>query len=299
MQIGYLSTLYHTSFQIKNIQTKIQGNTLEWKLFSTGPAMLEAFSSGEIDLGYIGLPPVIIGLSRGLKLKCVAGGHIEGTVLVATEEFDSYNNSTDIDSLISQFKGKTIGVPSKGSIHDVILRKITAGTDIQIKNYPWADFIPSALQDGAIDAGVGTPALAVASSHLASTHIVIPPNFLWPWNPSYGIVSSEDLINQNPEFIKDFLVNHEKMCNFIKNSPIQAAEIATKELGIKDVNFGVEIFKISPGYCASLPPEYIESSLKFVPELQKQGYIESKFNKSDIFYTEIIKEVHPENHHYK
>ncbi|MBU4535427.1 MAG: ABC transporter substrate-binding protein [Euryarchaeota archaeon] len=296
MKIGYLSTLYHTSFQIKSMQPKIQGEPLEWKLFSTGPAMVEAFSSGEIDLGYVGLPPVMIGLSRGMEIKCVAGGHIEGTVLVATEEFNSYTNSTDIDSLISQFEGKTIGVPSRGSIHDVILRKITANTDIKIKNYSWADFIASALQDGAIEAGVGTPALAVAASN--ETQIIIPPHLLWPWNPSYGIVSSEEIIDQNPEIIKDFLIIHENMCNFIKNNPLPAAEIVSKEWGIKDINFVLNTFNISPGYCASLPLEYVESTIKFISELEKQGYLDNKIKKKDIFYTKIIDKLHPERNHY-
>lgn len=296
MKIGYLSTLYHTSFQIKSMQPKIQKETLEWKLFSSGPAMVKAFSAGEINLGYVGLPPVMIGLSRGMELKCVAGGHIEGTVLVATEEFDSYNISTDVDSLISQFEGKTIGVPSRGSIHDVILRKIAANKDIKIKNYPWADFIPGALQDGVIDAGVGTPAMAVAAG--GGTQIIIPPHLLWPWNPSYGIVSSAAIIDENPEFIRDFLIIHENSCNFIKNNPLPAAEIVSKELGIKDINFALNTFRISPGYCASLPLEYIESTLKFITELKKQGYLNSMMKKKDIFYTKIIDKVHPERNHY-
>ena len=62
-------------------------NDIKWSLFPTGPAMMKAFESKEIDLGYIGLPPVMIGISKGIKIKCVAGGHVEGTVMVGTEQF--------------------------------------------------------------------------------------------------------------------------------------------------------------------------------------------------------------------
>lgn len=82
-RIGYLTTLYHTSFILKGSdQLEKAGLKASWKLFPNGPAMIESFEKNELDLGYIGLPPVMIGISRGLKIKCVAGGHVEGTVLI-------------------------------------------------------------------------------------------------------------------------------------------------------------------------------------------------------------------------
>jgi len=47
----------------------------------------EAFKNREIDIGYIGLPPAIIGIGRGVPIICVAGGHVEGTVLIARKGY--------------------------------------------------------------------------------------------------------------------------------------------------------------------------------------------------------------------
>ena len=77
--IGHLSTFYHTSFILEGTDwLQKAGLDVTWKLFASGPDMVRAFENKEIDLGYIGLPPAIIGIARGLPLKCIAGGHVEG-----------------------------------------------------------------------------------------------------------------------------------------------------------------------------------------------------------------------------
>jgi NitT/TauT family transport system substrate-binding protein len=301
LNIGYLSTIYHTSFILKSPGNKfLEGieTDLDWTLFPTGPAMMNAFKTGEIDAGYIGLPPVMIGINKGLKLKCLAGGHVEGTVMISKDSFSSFDDLGSVNKVLEQFEGETIGTPARGSIHDVIIRDLIQDRDISIINYPWADFIPSAIDDGEIAAGLGTPALATVASQEINSKLIIPPSKLWPYNPSYGIVVREELIKREPEFINDFLMAHEAACNFIRNQPGEAAEVAAGQLGNIDVDFVMETFQISPKYCASLPEEYIKSTLDFVPVLEKLGYLEKKIKREDIFHLKFIQEVHPEPSHY-
>ena len=109
MKIGYLSTIYHTSFILKSGKFSFESSDeTTWKLFPTGPEMMKAFESEDIDLGYIGLPPVMIGIEHGMKIKCVAGGHIEGTVMISKEPYSSYSELGDIESVLNQYNGKTI-----------------------------------------------------------------------------------------------------------------------------------------------------------------------------------------------
>jgi NitT/TauT family transport system substrate-binding protein len=271
---------------------------LDWSLYPTGPAMMKSFASGETDIGYIGLPPVMIRLENGLKLKCVGGGHVEGTVMVAPESYKTYDELGSIKAVLEQFEGEVIGTPSRGSIHDVIINELTKEYDITIKNFDWADFIPDAIEDGEIAAGVGTPSLATVISNLLDSNIVIPPYKLWPFNPSYGIVVREELINESPEFIIQFLKAHEKACNLIRFQPENAAEIAYNELEVVSKDFVLNTYKISPKYCASLPEDYINSTLKFIPVLQNLGYMHSTLKREDIFELKFIQKTHPEPAHY-
>lgn len=260
--------------------------------------MMEAFESENIDLGYIGLPPVMIGIENGLKIKCIAGGHIEGTVMVAPEFYNSFDELESINDVLKQFEGKTIGTPTKGCIHDVIIREMTKDFNIEIKNFSWADFIPDAIEEGEIIAGVGTPSLATVIPNRIDSNIVIPPNKLWPWNPSYGIVAREELIEKSPEFIIDFLKAHEDASNLIRNNPESAADIALGEVDVLNKEFVLKTYNVSPRYCTSIPQEYIESTLKFIPVLKNLGYMKGNLKQEDIFNTQFIKKVHPEQNHY-
>lgn len=299
MKIGYLSTIYHTSFILKSGKFhKGDLDGIEWTLYPTGPGMMEAFKSGEIDLGYVGLPPVMMGISNGMKLKCVAGGHVEGTVMIAQDSYQSYSELGTLKSTLKQFEGKTIGTPAAGSIHDVIIRNMVEGLDISIKNYPWADFIPDAILDGEIAAGVGTPSLATAASLQFDSKVVAPPSKLWPYNPSYGIVVQEDLISKSPDFIVKFLKAHEDACNLIRQHPEQAARITASEMGVVDTDFVLKTYSISPRYCAALPPEYVKSTMDFIPVLKKLGYMKKDLKVEDVFNLNFIEKIHREKAHY-
>jgi len=300
INIGHLSTLYHTSFILMSTdwlgKSGIQAN---WKLFASGPDIVKAFEKKEIDIGYIGLPPAIIGMDRGVPLVCVAGGHVEGTVLIARKNYRTYAHLNDINTAMEQFKGKVIGSPPKGSIHDVIINNIINENDldIKVKNYPWTDFVLEALVDGDIDAAVGTPSLVVAAANACGAKIIIPPHMLWPDNPSYGIVIHKDLMH-HPDVILKFLNEHEKASNFIRNHPLEASRLVSKLTGIVDEKFVLDAYGISPKYCAALSKEFVASTIAFVPVLHRLKYISNIIPEKEIFEYCFIGKIHKELPHY-
>lgn len=304
IRIGHLSTSYHTAFILMGTDwiEKRMSVEAEWRLFPTGPAMIKAFDKGDLDIGYIGLPPAMIGIARGLAIKCVAGGHMEGTVFTAKKDFKTVNEIGSAKETLKQFKGKIIGTPSKGSIHDVIIRnfleKFELQNDVAVKNFAWADQILEAMEDNEVEGGVGTPPLAVLASRLLNAKVILPPNAMWPHNPSYGIVATTAMIKSSSSLVEDFIRLHEEACNLIRRQPKEAAEIAANSLGMIDRDFIFEVYKISPKYCASLSEEYMDSSLAFVPFLQKTGYISNVLNAGDVFHTDFVERIHREKPHY-
>jgi len=217
--IGYLSTMYHTSHLLRagqHLQKKLT-RAPAWVLFPTGPAMVEAFAAGTIDIGYIGLPPAMMAIGKGVPVICIAGGHMEGTAMIAAGHYQSFDDLKSSGEVLKQFNGKRLGSPTRGSIHDVIIRNLIEeqGTPIGIENYPWADLIPEAIDAREIDGAVGTPALAVLGKRAYGTAMVIPPHELWPFNPSYGIVVRQELLAEKA-LLGDFLKVHEMACNLIK-----------------------------------------------------------------------------------
>lgn len=300
INIGHLSTVYHTSFILMGTDwLEKAGIRAGWKLFASGPDIVKAFAKREIDMGYIGLPPAIIGIDRGIPIKCVAGGHVEGTVLIAGKEYRTLDELEDLNTVLGQFKGKVIGSPPEGSIHDVIINNALkqAKLDIKVKNFAWADFVLEALVDNEVEAAVGTPSLAVAASRACGAAIIVPPHALWQNNPSYGIVVRKELM-KHPDAILTFLEMHERASNFIRSNPINAAAVVSKLTGMVDENFVLEAYRISPKYCAALSPEFVEATLAFVPVLHRLGYISKLLKENEIFEYSFINSVHKEKPHY-
>jgi NitT/TauT family transport system substrate-binding protein len=304
LRIGHLSTFYHTSILLtaRGGIDDVMGTDVLWKLFGTGPAIVDAFRRGEIDMAYIGLPPAIIGIDRGVKIKCVAGGHIEGTVLIGRDPFKGFPESGDLSDILRQFRGLKIGVPAKGSIHDVIiseyLDRFSLKDEIMIVNFQWADQIVDALYKGQLSAAVGTPALAVALDRYAGGKVLYPPSRLWPDNPSYGILVENNFLNEQRGTVERFLVLHEEATAFFRNNPTDAAKIIADYIGIVDEAFIMDTLKISPKYCAQITNEYISSTMEFVKVLKKLGYISREVSSGEIFDTSLIKKIHPEEDHY-
>lgn len=304
LRIGHLSTAYHTAFILMGghwVEKRMKEQA-EWTLFPTGPAMVQAFKKGDLDIGYIGLPPAMIGMEQGLKIQCVGGGHVEGTVITGIAGYQTLQETGSVEATLAQFKGKKIGTPSRGSIHDVIIRKMISDAgltkSVAIENFVWADFILEAMEDEKVAGGCGTPPLAVLAQRYLDAPLVLPPSAIWPYNPSYGIVATKKMISDSPELVQGFLEIHEDACNLMREYPAKAASLAVKEIGIVDEAFLLQVFRVSPKYCSSLPPEYIESTLAFVSVLQEMGYIQRELDENEIFDTHLIQKVHPSPHHY-
>jgi NitT/TauT family transport system substrate-binding protein len=304
IRIGHLSTFYHTALLLMSQPDldKELGEPATWTLFGTGPAIMQAFGRGELDLAYVGLPPAIIGMAQGIDVRCIAGGHMEGTVLAAKARRKGYPDLPDIASVFSQFRGAVIGVPGSGSIHDVILRDAlkTAGlvASVQVRNFPWADLVTEAVVHDEVAAAIGTPALAIAIARFAHGKVLYPPSGLWPHNPSYGIVVSRAFLERSRSLVARFLRLHEQASARLRDDPEGAARAIASEVAIVDAGFVRDTLAVSPRYCAQLPEEYIASTMRFVGTLSALGYIRKELLQKEIFDRSLIDEVHPEPHHY-
>ncbi len=301
LRIGHLSTIYHTAFLLMGSESlSDKGILAEWELFPSGPDIIRAMETGKIDVAYIGLPPFIIGIDRGLKASCIAGGHIEGTVMIGGPDIRPLANYPNLVEFLFQFEGKGIGCPPKGSIHDIIVRNLihTYGISASVQNYPWADFLIDAIEDKGIVVAAGTPALAAASWRYGSADIIVPANQLWPWNPSYGLVASWDILSDET-LISRFLTAHEEASELIRTNPTYCAHIVADNTGFVDAEYVMKVYQISPHYCASLPPEYIDSTKAFSETLYHLGSTKRVISVDEIFDTRFIKTIHPGPHHYR
>lgn len=304
IRIGHLSTFYHTAILLmaREDLSGSLGGLIDWRLFGTGPAIMQAFSRAQLDLAYVGLPPAIIGMAQGIAVRCVAGGHMEGTVVCGKDRWQAFPEAGDLGAVLDQFCGMTIGVPGKGSIHDVILEDSLVRwgleREIAVRNYPWADLVTEAVVKDEVAAAFGTPALAVAVRRYAGGKVLYPPSLLWPSNPSYGIVVSQEFLHSQRDVVRRFLTAHEAASAVLRVEPAGAAADIAAFVGVVDTDFVRKTLGLSPRYCAQLPEDYIASTMEFVRALLRMGYMKKELTAEEIFDRTLIDEVHPGPDHY-
>jgi NitT/TauT family transport system substrate-binding protein len=300
LRIGHLSTLYHTSILImahEELRGALKAE-LQWRLYGTGPAIVEGFMKEEINMAYIGLPPAIVGIAKGIRIKCIAGGHIEGTVIASSADKKGFPEVNSLKEILVQFR--RVGVPGRGSIHDLILKDMVSrfNSSAEVVNLPWADEVLEAFVRREVDAVCGTPALAEAVVEFADGKVLCPPELLWPHNPSYGILVKEELIQQCRELLREFLVVHERASEMLRTRKTEVSRLIAEYIGVVDEDFVYNTLNISPKYCASLTEEYIACSMRMAKRLRSLGYIQREVSVDEVFNRSLIEEVHPESPHY-
>lgn len=304
LRIGHLSTFYHTAILLMADEEleKNLGVDVEWRLFGTGPSIVDAFEKGELDIAYLGLPPVLIGIDRGVEIKCVAGGHIEGTVICGKKRFKGFPEIEDLGKILEQFRGGKIGVPGRGSIHDVILsdclRRFNLEGEVTVANFQWSDQLTEAVVHDEVSAAFGTPALAAAIIHYAGGRVLYPSSLLWPDNPSYGIIAENKFLERSGEIVERFLLQHEITTSVLRDKQQEAAGIISRFLGFVEEELVLTTLKISSKYCAKVTAGYISATMSFVRAMLSLGYIRREITADEIFDTSLIDKIHPEEDHY-
>lgn len=79
--------------------------------YSNGPAEMDAFAAGSIDMGYLGAPPVLLKvINAGINVKIVGMVNSDGSAIIASNSIKDF----------SQLQGKIVGTPGPGSIQHLL-----------------------------------------------------------------------------------------------------------------------------------------------------------------------------------
>ena len=115
VKIGYLPTDHDAALFVANStgMFKDAGIDVELYEYNNGGDLMSAMASGDLDVGYVGITPVIYSMSKGVPIKIVAGAQNEGSGLL------SYDSSV---KSITDLKGKVVATPGESSIQSVLLK---------------------------------------------------------------------------------------------------------------------------------------------------------------------------------
>jgi len=112
------------------------GFEVEWKEFQSGPALMEAFNAGSIDVGRTGNSPIVFAQAAGTSFVSLAAGkpkfHGSGILV---------HNDSSIKE-IGDLKGKTVSFAKGSSSHYLIVKAL------QEAGLSYSDITPAYLSPG-------------------------------------------------------------------------------------------------------------------------------------------------------
>jgi NitT/TauT family transport system substrate-binding protein len=122
VRLGYLNGDLHQFARVVAMNTTLWGGKTLFDVYgvhvtspapyANGPAVMDGFAAGNIDMGYLGAPPAILKqINAGTGIKIIALANSEGSAIIAT------GGVTSLSGLV----GKTVATPGPGSIQHLLL----------------------------------------------------------------------------------------------------------------------------------------------------------------------------------
>ena len=81
VKIGYLPSDHDAALFVADAQNKYseKGINTELVQFNNGGDLMTAMASGDVDVGYVGISPVLSSISAGVPVKVISAAQIEGS----------------------------------------------------------------------------------------------------------------------------------------------------------------------------------------------------------------------------
>ena len=219
VKIGYLPSDHDAALFVADAQGLYKEKNISTELvqFNNGGDLMTAMASGDVDVGYVGIAPVLSSVSSGVPVKVISSAQVEGSGIIVT-------NDSNIHSA-QDLAGKTIATPGEASIQHVLLSAYlkTNGMSLDDINES-AMKVPSindALKTGNLPAAITFQpyvSLGVTDDNIDE---LVDSSEIMPGHPCCVVVASDDFIKNHEDTAKDIVAIHENATTFI-NEQIKA-----------------------------------------------------------------------------
>lgn len=233
-----------------------------------GPAIIEAMSTGDVDLSIVGVFPVVNANNAGNKIIILASGNYteDGFRLVVGPE-------ATITS-VEELNGLKIGVPFGTAEHQITLQLLEkhglTADQVELVNLQQADAL-TALLGKEIDAALFNSGTLSAAENAGAKTIATNKEVGLIVNP---VIGKKEFVEANPEITSRFLKVLDKTAKWIDENEDETVKIAAEINGTDEESIRVSL--LSRGRTISVDDEYlrgpVESTLNFV---LAQGLIEN------------------------
>ncbi|WP_229008623.1 ABC transporter substrate-binding protein [Methylophilus sp. Leaf408] len=201
-----------------------EGLNVDLKSFNDGPLLQQAVAAGDLDVAYVGSPPVYHWFSRGLESKILAQVNYGQAAVIANQKSPVIT--------VSDLRGKKLAGVAKGSGMDVLLRgyvlkekaRLDPDQDLSIINMP-AGNMNAALEHNEVDAAFSWEPFVSQSLLRGSSKLVLDVNKELPQYPWYVVIALPKTLKSRPEEVTKLLRAHLKAIAFLQSNPEESNQI--------------------------------------------------------------------------
>lgn len=277
--IGYLPSDHDAALFVAEAQGMYKNKGIETKLvqFNNGGDLMTAMASGEVDVGYLGITPVLSSIEKGVPVKVVSGVQTEGSGIAVSNE-SGINQASD-------FKGKAIATPGEASIQYMLLayylKENGMSTDdlnvSAMKVAPMNDALNANKIDGML---TYEPYVTIAVEN--GNKLFIDSGEILPGHPCCVVAASDKFINDHPDELKDIVDIHANATKYIQDNPKKAAADLPKDI-VSDVS--VEEKAISGiNFISGLNDTFKQSVMDFMNIEVDLGILKQPLTEQQIFW---------------
>lgn len=277
--IGYLPSDHDAALFVADAQGKFKENGINTKLvqFNNGGDLMTAMASGDVDVGYVGITPVLSSIAKGVPVKVISAAQTEGSGIVVAK--DSNINS------VSDLAGKKIATPGEASIQHMLLTYYLEQNGMSISDLKVSAMkVPSmndALKTGKIDGMITfEPYVTIAEKNGAE--VLAGSIDILPDHPCCVVAASDKFIESHPNETLKILEIHKNATDYINANPDEAAALLPS-----DIVSDVEVEKVSMSsfpFISGLNDTYKQDVMDFMDLEVDLGILKQPLSQDKIFW---------------
>ncbi len=292
VRIGYFPNVTHAqALVMKNGQMLENkwGETCEvtWTSFNAGPAETEALFAEEIDIGYIGPVPAVSANAKSMgDVVIISNAANAGAVLLKRK--DAGINSID------DLSGRKVAVPQMGNTQHLCLLNIISENsiaDVEIVASANADIV-NLMDNATIDAAIVPEPWGSTIEKNGSAEILLDYDevFLEGNYPVSVVVARKDFVEENPDYVKDFLAAHEEATATVNTKGEEVLNVINSEIEAATGKLlDTDIIRSSFERIVADAQINKDAVMTFAEISKKEGFIGDIPEVEDVFNTELNK----------
>ena len=277
--IGYLPSDHDAALFVADAQGQFASNGINTKLvqFNNGGDLMTAMASGDVDVGYVGITPVLASIEKGVPVKVISAAQTDGSGLVVSK-------NSGISS-VYDLAGKSIATPGEASIQYMLLQYYLEQNGMSLKDVKVSSMkVPSmndALKTNKIDGMITfEPYVTIAEKNGAT--VLAGSQDILPNHPCCVVVASDKFLEEHPNETNTIIDVHKNATDFINNNTDEAASMIPDDI-VSDVE--VEKLAISSfPFISGLDDSFKQDVMDFMNLEVDMGVLKGPISQDKIFW---------------